>query len=95
MQPEVRGTMSQKNVELIVGRLATDEDFRRLFQTDPAKSINELTEHGIELTRSEVAALVATDTKVFDRVAEALDPRLQKASLRSGTYPSPIDRRTP
>jgi len=27
-------------------------------------------------------------------VAEALDPRLQKASLRSGTYLSPIDRRT-
>jgi len=86
--------MAQKNVELIIGRLATDEEFRRQFQTEPATALRELMEHGIELTRSEVAALVATDSSVFDRVAEALDPRLQKASLRSGTYPSPIDRRT-
>jgi hypothetical protein len=86
--------MSQKNVELIIGKLATDEEFRRLFQADPGKAVQELHDHGVELTRSEVAALVATDASVFDRVAESLDPRLQKASLRSGTYPSPFDRRT-
>ncbi len=81
--------MSQKNVEMIIGRLATDEDFRRLFQTDPNRTVQELMERGTELTRSEVAALVATDGRVFDRVAESLDPRLQKASLKSGSIPSP------
>jgi putative modified peptide len=86
--------MSQKNVERIIGRLATDEEFRRLFQADPGKAVRELNEQGVELTRSEVAALAATDASVFDRVAEALDPRLQKASLRSGSFPSPFDRRT-
>jgi hypothetical protein len=86
--------MSQKNVDLIIGRLATDEEFRRLFQRDPGHAVRELMEHGTDLTRSEVSALVATDASVFDRVAETLDPRLQKASLRSGTSPSPFDRRT-
>jgi len=43
-------------------------------------------EHGIELTRSEVAALVATDSSVFDRVAEALDP---------GCRSEPQERRVP
>jgi hypothetical protein len=86
--------MSQKNIELFIGRLATDEEFRRHFQADPGLAIQESIERGADLTRSEVAALVATDVSAFDRVAETLDPRLQKASLRSGTHPSPFDRRT-
>jgi len=85
--------MSHRNVEMIIGRLATDEEFRRLFQTDRERMIRGEMERGTDLTRSEVAALVATDVSVFDRVAETLDPRLQKASLRSGSCWSPIDRR--
>jgi hypothetical protein len=86
--------MSQKNVEIIIGKLVTDEDFRRLFQADPDRTLRELTERGTELTRSEVAALVATDARVFDRVAEALDPRLQKASLKTGSFPLPENGRS-
>ena len=85
--------MSQKNVELIIGKLATDEEFRRLFQADRERVIQGEMERGTELTRSEVAALLATDISVFDRVAETLDPRLQKASLRAGTHPTSFDRR--
>jgi hypothetical protein len=85
--------MSQKNVELIIGKLATDEEFRRLFQTDRERVIQGEMERGTELTRSEVAALFATDISVFDRVAETLDPRLQKASLKSGTSPTSLERR--
>lgn len=85
--------MSQKNVELIIGKLATDEEFRRLFHADRERTIQGEVERGTDLTRSEVAALVATDVSVFDRVAETLDPRLQKASLRSGCCGSPVDRR--
>jgi len=81
--------MSQKNVEIIVGKLATDEDFRRQFGSDPSRTVRELIERGTELTPSEVAALLSTDTRVFDRVAEALDPRLQKASLRTGSFRLP------
>jgi hypothetical protein len=81
--------MSQKNVELIIGKLATDEEFRLLFRADPDRTVKELVERGTELTRSEVAALVATDTRAFEKVAESLDPRLQKASLRTGSLPAP------
>jgi len=75
--------MSQANVERIVGRLATDEDFRREFQSDPAGVVRGLVERGLELTRAEVATLVVLDPLTFARFADALDPRLQKASLRA------------
>ncbi len=80
--------MSQANVERIVGRLATDEDFRRAFHEDPPKVVRELAERGLALTRAEVAALAALDPLTFERLADSLDPRLQKASLR-GPLPAP------
>jgi hypothetical protein len=82
--------MSQANVERIVGRLATDEDFRREFRAGPARVVRALAERGLELTSAEVASLVALDPVEFDRFADALDPRLQKASLRA---PSPAPAR--
>ena len=77
--------MSQANVERIVGRLVTDEDFRHDFHVDPERVVRGLADRGIELTRAEVAALVTLDPRTFDRFADHLDPRLQKASLRAGT----------
>jgi hypothetical protein len=74
--------MSQANVERIVGRLVTDEDFRRSFHEDPARLVSGLVDRGLELTRAELAALVTLDPLTFDRFADSLDPRLQKASLR-------------
>jgi hypothetical protein len=76
--------MSQRNVEMIIGKLATDEEFRRFFQADRERTIREEVERGTELTRSEISALVAMDVRLFERVAESLDPRIQKASLKSG-----------
>lgn len=75
--------MSQANVERIVGRLVTDEEFRREFRDDPERVVRALAERGLELTRAEVGALVTLDPLTFDRFADALDPRLQKASLRA------------
>lgn len=75
--------MSQANVERIVGRLATDEDFRREFRAGPARVVRALAERGLELTPTEVTTLTALDPVAFDRFADALGPRLQKASLRA------------
>jgi hypothetical protein len=75
--------MSQANVERIVGRLATDEDFRREFGTDPVRVVQGLAERGVELTRTEISTLVVLDPGTFETFADALDPRLQKASLRA------------
>lgn len=75
--------MSQKCVEMIFGKLATDEELRRRFEADPAGTLAALAaERGFELTRAECEALAATKADLFTRLCEAIDPRLQKASLR-------------
>jgi hypothetical protein len=73
--------MSQKCVEMIFGKLATDEEMRRRFEADPLGTLAVLAERGLELTRAECEAIVATKTELFTRLSEAIDPRLQKASL--------------
>ena len=85
--------MSQKCVEMIFGRLATDEEFRREYRRDPLGTLGKLAACGVELTKSERDALLATKCALFERLAEAIDPRLQKASLRPATRPD--DERRP
>lgn len=84
--------MSQKNVEIVVGKLATDEEFRLAFREDPARVFRELTMSGLELTCAEIAALCATDCAALERAAEALDPRLQRASLKARHHRPPDER---
>jgi len=68
---------------MVVGRLVTDEEFRAAFLSDPHGALAQLLERGTHLTQSEIAALVATDVEFWDRVADEIDPRLQKANLKS------------
>lgn len=75
--------MSQRIVELLIGRLITDELFRTEFVQDPEKVLLALCDVGFELSRTEIAALVNTDRTLWARTAEAVDPRLQKASLKN------------
>ncbi len=77
------GTVAQRVIELLIGRLITDEEFRSEFLNDPEKTLAELSEHGLELSRTEVAALVSTDSSLWARTADAIDPRLQKASFKN------------
>lgn len=76
--------MSQSNVERVVGRLVTDEGFRRRFAESPATVLGELTANGMELTDCELRALSAFDVRVAARCAHAIDPRIQKADLQGG-----------
>ena len=73
----------QRHIELLIGRLVTDEDFRRAFQTDPLKTLSDAEQWGLALTTIEVSALLATDQTLWDRIATELDSRLQKASFRT------------
>ena len=75
--------MTQRYIEVVIGRLVTDEDFRQTFVRDPHTALAELLARGTHLTHAEIAALVATDTRLWGRVAEQVDPRLQKASLKN------------
>jgi hypothetical protein len=79
--PRKAGALAQRTIELLIGRLITDEQFRREFLGDPEKTLLALFDRGLELSRTEVAALVNTDPTLWARTAEAIDPRLQKASL--------------
>lgn len=73
--------MAQRHVEMLIGRLLTDDEFRGEFLDDPHGTLSALRDRGLDLTRTEAAALVATDRAVWGRAAEGLDRRLQKASL--------------
>jgi hypothetical protein len=72
----------QRSIEVLIGRLITDEDFRRLFITDPRAALETAADWGLSFSQSEIAALIATDRDLWDQVADQIDPRLQKASLR-------------
>lgn len=73
--------MSQGNVERIVGRLVTDERFRRRFWQERTTTLAELIEAGCELNPCEQRALAAISQESVESFAAALDPRLQKTDL--------------
>jgi hypothetical protein len=73
--------VAQRIVEMVIGRLITDEEFRARFSSDPDSTIRGLCDLGFDLSRTEIAALVNTNRSIWQTAADALDPRLQKASL--------------
>ena len=75
--------MAQRSIELFIGRLVTDEEFRETFIRNPSAAVAQFVEAGLELTTVEVAALLATRADVWERVADQIDARLQKVSLQS------------
>jgi hypothetical protein len=80
-RPEQEGSMSHRGVEIVLGRLATDEALRGRFAAQGRRMLEELIEQGLELSAVERAALEALDRKALERFAAALDPRLQKAAM--------------
>lgn len=80
---ERRRDVAQRSVEVVIGRLVTDEAFRAMFLRDPGATLTQFTECGYELTSLEITALRATDASLWTRTAEQIDPRLQKVSLVS------------
>jgi hypothetical protein len=70
--------MSQRNVERVIGKLATDEDFRRRFATSREETLADAAASGLELTPVERRALGDMDLDACERFAARLDPRIQK-----------------
>ena len=66
-------SMSQRDVERALGRLVTDEEFRREFYQDPLCASVAL---GIRLTEEETQALVATPRSALAALAGCLDDRI-------------------
>lgn len=75
--------MAHRVIELLIGRLITDEQFRDEFLKDPAATLCTICEQGFELSHTERAALMNTDPGLWVRAANAIDPRLQKVGFKN------------
>jgi hypothetical protein len=74
--------MSQRSVELVIGRLATDEEFRHRFEASRETALDEVIAAGLPLTPVERQALAELDLTACKRFATRLDPRLLKIDMR-------------
>jgi hypothetical protein len=75
--------MSQRCVQQLIGRIVTDEELRQRFVRDPLETLTTLRDQGVELTVSEIEALVDTDTALWTAAAARIHPRLQRCSIRT------------
>jgi hypothetical protein len=80
-----RCDLAQRIVEMLVGRLLTDDTFRAAFLSDPEHTLLAFCARGFELNTTEMVALLTTDRAVWADAAERLDSRLRKASLEQPT----------
>ena len=76
--------MAQKNVQLIIGQILTDEEFRADFLERPRATLASLRDRGFELTNIEVDALARTDRRLWQSGAEWIDARIQRCRLVGG-----------
>lgn len=72
--------MSQKCVELLLGKILTDEDFRRAFFPVQPSSFEMAAARGLELTPIERSALSNLRLRRFAFIAQTLDPRISRTS---------------
>lgn len=73
--------MTQRSIEVVVGRLVTDEDFREAYLQNPPQMLTDLVERGLHLSYAEITALIATDPALWRVVAGQMDSRLQHRRL--------------
>ena len=74
--------MSHKSVEIVIGRLITDENLRSDFCVDPVPILRALEGKGLELNPAEFAALVEMPAAAWAMMAACVHPRLQKVALK-------------
>ncbi len=77
--------MSQRSVEQVIGRLVSDEEFRRGFEASRETVLDELIFAGLWLTPLEHRALLDLELSTLKRFARRLDRRLRKIGARSET----------
>lgn len=70
--------MSQKNVEILLGKILTDECFRQSFFPVQTASFELAAAHGLELTSVERSALATLRRRGFEYLARNLDPRISR-----------------
>src|SRR3989442_1698238 len=76
------GRMTHQNVEVLIGKLVTDEELREAFQQNPRAVLTWLRHQGLQLSSLEMEALTSISPSELNALADRFDGRLQKASLR-------------
>jgi aryl-alcohol dehydrogenase-like predicted oxidoreductase len=74
--------MTQQSVEILIGKLVTDEELREAFAQDPHAVLVWLLGQGLQLSRLEMEALKSLKLSLMSGLVETIDRRLLKASLR-------------
>ena len=75
--------VTHRNVEALIGRLATDPTVRRRFVDDPGGFLRELTAQGYALTPVAIEALASTTGDAIRLFADTLDSRIRRAALNA------------
>jgi hypothetical protein len=70
--------MSQRSVEKLLGRILTDDDFRRSFFPVRRASFELAAASGLDLTPIERSALCSLRMRRFEYLAQTLDPRISR-----------------
>jgi aryl-alcohol dehydrogenase-like predicted oxidoreductase len=74
--------MTQQSVEILIGKLLTDEELREAFEQNPQGVLLWLLRQGLQLSRLEMEALKSIKPSELSGLADMIDRRLQKASLK-------------
>jgi hypothetical protein len=82
--------MSQKTVQLVIGRLLTDEELRAHFVERARETLTELRDQGFELTGEEIEALAQSDPAAWPTMADRIHPRLQRCTLKVRSLKSEV-----
>lgn len=73
--------MTQRSIEVLIGRLITDEAFRKTFRNEPLAAIGTFMHAGHDLAAVEISAITATPIDLWELAAAQIDSRLQKVSF--------------
>jgi DNA-binding NarL/FixJ family response regulator len=76
--------VSLRGVQVVIGRLMTDQEFRQRFEERGGDCLARLGDRGVHLDQMEIAALMETDRRLWSRLATLIDRRLQKVSAAPG-----------
>ena len=72
--------MSQRDVEKLLGKILTNDEFRQSFFPVGRHSFEYAASHGLELTAVERSALSSLRSRAFECLARSLDPRISRSS---------------
>src|SRR2546426_8303949 len=74
--------MTQQSVEILIGKLLTDEELREAFEQNPQGVLVWLLRQGLQLSRLEMEALQSIKPSDLNGLADMIDRRQDRKSTR-------------